>query len=71
MPFYEKIILINIQGDTMTSKTTASSDQQKQKALEVALGAIEKQFGKGAIMKLDEDGARTERILQSPLVVSA
>ncbi|MAW07109.1 MAG: recombinase RecA, partial [Halobacteriovoraceae bacterium] len=46
----------------MTSKTTASSDQQKQKALEVALGAIEKQFGKGAIMKLDEDGARTERI---------
>ena len=32
---------------------------EKQKALELALGQIEKQFGKGAIMKLGEAAART------------
>lgn len=31
-------------------------DGQKQKALDLALGNIEKQFGKGAIMKLDPNG---------------
>ena len=31
---------------------------EKQKALEIALGQIEKQFGKGAIMKLGDAGAR-------------
>jgi len=32
-------------------------NNEKQKALELALGAIEKQFGKGAIMKLGASGA--------------
>ena len=31
---------------------------EKEKALEVALAQIEKQFGKGAIMKLGDDGAK-------------
>ena len=31
---------------------------EKEKALEIALGQIEKQFGKGAIMKLGDAGAR-------------
>ncbi len=35
------------------SKTTASGDANKKKALDLALSTIEKQFGKGAIMKLD------------------
>ena len=29
-------------------------DQNKQKALDAALGQIERQFGKGAIMKMGE-----------------
>jgi len=32
---------------------------EKQKALELAVGLIEKQFGKGAIMKLGADAIRT------------
>jgi len=42
--------------------TTASSSEQnaKNKALELALSSIEKQFGKGAIMKLD--GKSTEKV---------
>ncbi|MDD5486716.1 MAG: DNA recombination/repair protein RecA, partial [Dehalococcoidales bacterium] len=32
---------------------------EKQKALELAVGLIEKQFGKGAIMKLGTDAVRT------------
>jgi len=32
---------------------------EKEKALEIALGQIEKQFGKGAIMKLGDAAART------------
>jgi recombination protein RecA len=35
------------------SKTSASGDANKKKALDLALSTIEKQFGKGAIMKLD------------------
>ena len=31
---------------------------EKEKALEIALGQIEKQFGKGAIMKLGDAAAR-------------
>ncbi len=34
-------------------------DQNKQKALAVALGQIEKQFGKGAVMRLGDSGADT------------
>ena len=32
--------------------TTQSSNDNKKKALDLALAGIEKQFGKGAIMKL-------------------
>ncbi len=35
------------------SKTSTSGDANKKKALDLALSTIEKQFGKGAIMKLD------------------
>ena len=41
-------------------------NEEKQKALEAALGQIEKQYGKGSVMKLGESGAR--RFLQDPLV---
>ena len=37
-------------------KKTASLDNRK-KALELALAQIEKQFGKGSIMKMDESTA--------------
>src|SRR5438067_11228055 len=32
-------------------------DREKQKAVEIAFGQIEKQFGKGAIMRLGQKGA--------------
>ena len=35
--------------------TTTVVNDEKKKALEVALGQIEKQFGKGAVMKLGEN----------------
>ena len=35
--------------------TTQMSDENKKKALDLALSGIEKQFGKGAIMKLGTD----------------
>ena len=31
-------------------------DANREKALELSLGTIEKQYGKGAIMRLDTDG---------------
>ena len=34
----------------------ANKDDQKNKALAAALGQIEKQFGKGSVMRLGEDG---------------
>lgn len=37
----------------MASKSTTTADANKAKALDLALATIEKQFGKGAIMKLD------------------
>ena len=55
------------KGDTMatkesstnsliqTSGTTAAGNQSRDKAIELALGAIDKQFGKGAIMRLGKD----------------
>lgn len=39
---------------------TKDSQENKQKALDVALAAIEKQFGKGAIMKLGSDESSIE-----------
>ncbi len=40
----------------MAVSKTSSNDGNKKKALDLALSTIEKQFGKGAIMKLDNDG---------------
>ena len=37
------------------STTTTTNDPNKKKALDLALSTIEKQFGKGAIMKLDSE----------------
>ena len=33
-------------------------NEEKQKALEAALGHIEKQYGKGSVMKLGESGSK-------------
>ncbi len=38
-----------------TSGNTAAGNQSRDKAIELALGAIDKQFGKGAIMRLGKD----------------
>ena len=35
-------------------------NEEKQKALEAALGHIEKQYGKGSVMKLGEQGANMQ-----------
>ena len=35
-------------------------DEQKKQALKVALGQIEKQFGKGSVMFLGDDESRTD-----------
>lgn len=40
----------------MAVSKTSSNNDNKKKALDLALSTIEKQFGKGAIMKLDTDG---------------
>ena len=46
----------------MGTKATASEQENKKKALDIALGAIEKQFGKGAIMKLDSNSTSSEKV---------
>ena len=38
-----------------TGAATAAGNQQRDKAIDLALGAIEKQFGKGSIMRLGKD----------------
>jgi recombination protein RecA len=40
---------------TGSTPATAAGNQQRDKAIDVALGAIEKQFGKGSIMRLGKD----------------
>ena len=48
----------DISGGTslvQTSSPTAASTQARDKAIEIALGAIDKQFGKGSIMRLGKD----------------
>ena len=35
-------------------------NEEKQKALEAALGQIEKHYGKGSVMKLGESGANMQ-----------
>lgn len=47
--------MFNIGGN-MAGKSTASAAENKEKALEQALEQIQKQYGKGAIMKLGEEG---------------
>jgi len=37
-----------------------SSENEKDRAMRLAIGQIEKQFGKGSIMKLGDDGAKVE-----------
>lgn len=41
----------------MASNNSSNQNQDKQRALDAALGQIEKQFGKGAVMKLGDQGA--------------
>ena len=41
------------------------TDANKQKALDLALQSIEKQFGKGAIMKLGADEVKFQQSLQA------
>ena len=43
-----------------TTNTGNSMDDNKQKALSAALGQIEKQFGKGAVMRLGDGGVDME-----------
>ena len=42
----------------MASNTQETIKENKMKALDMALSTIEKQFGKGAIMKLDPNEKR-------------
>lgn len=43
--------------ETKKTAKPAESSKDKEKAIELAMGQIEKQFGKGAIMRLGADGA--------------
>lgn len=53
--YYKKEQMFDIGGN-MAGKSTASAAENKEKALEQALEQIQKQYGKGAIMKLGEEG---------------
>lgn len=53
--YYKREQMFDIGGD-MAGKSTASAAENKEKALEQALEQIQKQYGKGAIMKLGEEG---------------
>lgn len=62
---YNKNISSSMKGGTIKmadKKSTKKFDEMKfedkQKALDAALGQIEKQFGKGAVMKLGDDRAK-------------
>lgn len=47
----------NVQESTRKSAAGAGVSKEKQKALDLAVSSIEKQFGKGSIMKLGQDRA--------------
>ena len=47
----------HLGGFMSLQKVSAAASPEKLKALDLALSAIEKQFGKGAIMKLDNKSA--------------
>lgn len=53
--YYKREQMFDIGGN-MAGKSTASAAENKEKALEQALEQIQKQYGKGAIMKLGEEG---------------
>ena len=46
--------------DSNANKNTNKSNDEKQKALDAALGQIEKQYGKGAVMKLGDPDAQMD-----------
>ncbi len=43
---------------TMTANNSAGGDDERLRALDLAIGQIEKQFGRGSIMRLGEASAR-------------
>ncbi len=47
-------------GNTSTGSAAREMSKERSKALELAVQQIERQFGKGAIMKLGEDSARVQ-----------
>ncbi len=50
----------NPKAKMAQKKGTAGSGSEKQKAIELAVDQIEKQFGQGSIMRLGEEGAHSE-----------
>jgi len=42
------------------ARGNGSAEAQKEKAIELAVSSIEKQFGKGAILKMDGDAVNRE-----------
>jgi recombination protein RecA len=50
----------------MSKELLKEKDQNKEKAIEMAVSQIEKQFGKGAIMRLGEEGALVHDIAVIP-----
>ncbi|MGN6105164.1 MAG: ATPase domain-containing protein, partial [Kofleriaceae bacterium] len=46
--------------ETPASAANAAGNQARDKAIDLALGAIEKQFGKGSIMRLGKDSVERE-----------
>lgn len=48
---------LELASKSSSSKTSKESNKESKKALDLALSNIEKQFGKGAIMRLDNDAS--------------
>ncbi len=46
-----------------------AKDQDKGKAIDMAVSQIERQFGKGAIMRLGEEGALIQDLLTPVFVI--
>ena len=53
------------KADSKDPVTQAANSSEKAKALAAALAQIEKQFGKGAIMKLGERGVKNIDVVSS------
>jgi recombination protein RecA len=52
--------LLFIEDKRMAQTMNAAADEQKKKALVAALGQIEKQFGKGSVMRLGDAGVEND-----------